>query len=386
MEISLKKEMGMNFRKIISLYCVFIFLLSFLFLAPEELSAEVKKCKVPKKYSEESQWCWAACTASVLGYFKKKIQQCNIVNFAWSLKTCCDDPAPCNNGHTPSGMHSVLKHWCVSSQKMSRSLSFSELKTEIKLKRPIIIGLMWAAGGGHALVAWGYNEGDKQKVYTMDPAPGKGYGIANYEYLKHQANGWTWTHTLRKMKLTRRKANWKVINSAPAALKSSSGYPYWRYNIHLKEVKGGCGEIKKFYIEHYTTNDSFLGRDTFTKKDFAEWFVDCGEGEAELPRRTKFCSDGNETHLGGETSGFVKWTFEIECDSGPSITVSKKFALPRATTAAFEAYPQNITKSATRKNHNLLNSINRVNQNGNKHCKTLLPDSSISRKKEAGNE
>ena len=240
---------------------------------------------------------------------------------------------------------------------------------------------MWSAGGGHVLVAWGYNDGDKQKVYSMDPTPGKGYGIANYEYLKHQAGGWTWVDTLRKIKLTKRAANWKVINSVPAALKSSSGYPYCRYNIHLKEIKGGCGKIKKFHIDHYTANDSFLGRDTFTKKDFTEWFVDCGEGESELPRRTEFCSDGNETHLGGKTSGFVKWTFEIKCDKGPSITVSKKFALPRAASASKVVYQGNIGKPATRRSHRLWNSVDRNNKGGSKDCDTPSSNSAVLKKK-----
>lgn len=362
----------MKTKRIISFYFIFFFMLSFILFSPEELIAEKKILKVPLSFQETNTWCWAACCNSILRYFKKNIAQCSIANYAWSRDSCCRNPDPCNKGLQLYGskrsIKGIFSHWCVKSKGKKGALDFWDIEEEIKLGRPFVILWEWVLGGGHFVIIRGYKvnkKGAKTRLYLLDPIPGKGHGLFSFHDVVLGSDH-RWTHTLKNIKLTEKPANWVVTNSSLAALKTSSGYPYWRYNIQLKEKRGGCGELVKFHIDHYDASGGFISRDTFTNDDFPEWFVDCGEGIIELPRKTQFCSNGNETHLGGKSSGSVKWSFEIICDKKdvPKMTVSKRFTLPAASAASGMTYQGNFGKAKTKVSGDLKKSSDRDSNDG----------------------
>ena len=152
----------MKAKRVISFYFICFVMLSFMLFSPEKLAAKKKVVKVPLAFQEQSQWCWAACSNSILRYFKKTISQCSIANYAWSSDSCCKNPNPCNKGNYMYGkagsLKGILDHWCVSSKKQKGSLPYWFLKKEIESKRPIIIRWEWAnSKSGHFLIIRGYN-------------------------------------------------------------------------------------------------------------------------------------------------------------------------------------------------------------------------------------
>jgi len=383
----------MKMRRMITLCFMQILIVHILFFSPGKLRAETKVLKVPLTVQEQDEWCWAACSASILRYFEKTIKQCYIANFALSLDSCCKDPNPCKKGNfifgTAGSIKGILAHWCVSSQRLTDSLPFSKIKEEIQLNRPLIIRWSLASTeNGHFLIIRGYRvkkSGKNERLYLVNPWAGEGYGVFSYDYVWWKSGHHTWTHTLKKIKLTKKAADWTVTHSSLAALKTTSGFPYWRYNVQLKETRGGCGKLIKFHIDHYDEGGGLINRETYAKKDFADWFTDCGDGDFELPRKTKFCCDGIETHLGGKSSGSVKWSFEIACDKAdvPWITVSKEFSLPAASGASGMTYQGNFGKAETRVSGDLRKPVDKNNSDSCECCKSSSTNTRISPKGES---
>lgn len=379
----------MKTRKAFSINVICFFIVSFFILFPEYLYPETTVLRVPKKSQKQNQWCWAGCSDAVLSFYGKKIKQCYMANFAWSQDDCCSTPANCNSPNsmygTAGSLQGILKHWCVSSQKVTSSLTFSSVKSEIKNSRPLIIRYGWATGGGHFIVIRGCKvdkSGENEKLYLMDPWPGNGYGIFSYTYVKHEADHHTWTHTLEKIKKTKSAASWKPSNSRPVAGYTCSGYsPCWKFTLYLKENKGGCGKVEKFYWYFYDKDNKFINSQSNAKKDFSNWFDDCGDGDYQLPRDQKVCAD-LWVQLGGRTSGYVKLSFVIKCDKGNTVTVSRKFRLPESSSAQGTKKESNYFNGAGGVFQDTRNLDNRDhNSEGCKNCNNSISNSDIEKNK-----
>ena len=114
---------------------------------------------------EQSNWCWAASSVAVLGYFKTSATQTGFVTYVKG--------SPENKTGTWTETQTGLAHWNRTFTWAS-SLSYSTLTAEIATyQRPVMIGWNWFAGGGHMVVATGYSDdGSEQYVEYMDPATG----------------------------------------------------------------------------------------------------------------------------------------------------------------------------------------------------------------------
>lgn len=309
-------------RKIFSGSVVLLLLL--MGLAQSAMAAQ-KLLAVPLRVQAQDQWCWAGCSNAVLKYYTKAIKQCYLANFAWKRKDCCRTPAKCNASNamygTAGSLQAILNHWCISSSPLAKALTFAQCRSQINNNRPFILRYGWDSGGGHVIVGRGYKTDTPGYLYLMDPWPGNGYGTFTYSYVKKKAGHHEWTHTLRGVKRDLAPANWKVTSTSP--VKSGDE---WKYRLSLTETANGCGRLVKFYHDFYDENGKFISRQTSPPSDFPDWFDDCADKDIQFPRKTKFCGD-TWTRLGGRTSGYVRHSFVIKCDSGTKITRRKKIAL-----------------------------------------------------------
>ncbi|MBJ9993256.1 MULTISPECIES: C39 family peptidase [Paenibacillus] len=119
----------------------------------------------PVAKQEQTNWCWAASSVSILSYYGKSVSQCSFVK-ATQLKTTCD-----NVGETVRDVQNGLAWYSIHNEYYSGSLSWTSLKAQIDTGYPIYVSWAWTSGGGHAVVIYGYSESG-QYVNYMDPLDG----------------------------------------------------------------------------------------------------------------------------------------------------------------------------------------------------------------------
>ena len=105
---------------------------------------------------EHDQWCWAAVSASIHGYFSGDgaLSQCDIACLVLN-SPCCVSPIPCN---TPAFLEDALDKIGKRGDVLPRSLSFEEIMNQIDQGMPIGVRIGWFDGGGHFVVIRGYRK------------------------------------------------------------------------------------------------------------------------------------------------------------------------------------------------------------------------------------
>lgn len=175
-----------------------------LLLSLQSLGAESVILDVPERIQEQTEWCWAGVTQSLLAYHGTKVRQCEIANFtrlhaSWhdfGSDDCCSNPSgACNywnyNYGAGGSMEEILANWGVGGRGMGRALSLEEARSELEEKRPFIIRWALNTGGGHFVVGHGLSD---SILYYMDPWPGEGAKLATFSWVASN-NRDTWTHT-----------------------------------------------------------------------------------------------------------------------------------------------------------------------------------------------
>lgn len=159
---------------------------------------------VPEVSQEQNEWCWAAVSSSVLGYYGKPTSQCTIADFTRTKATwrdfgtdnCCDVPnKKCNywnyNYGYAGSIEDILKNWGIQSRGNGTSLTPEKIKAELNAGRPFIIRWALNPSGGHFIVGHGMVD---SMVYYMDPWRGEGYKIAKYSAVSSNSSH-TWQGT-----------------------------------------------------------------------------------------------------------------------------------------------------------------------------------------------
>jgi hypothetical protein len=130
---------------------------------------------VPNVQQEQTNWCWAGSSLSILNYNRIYTGQCTFVSY---VKTGTTSPETCSNlSASTTEAQKGLNYFGVSSTYYDGALSFSTTKTEIAYSRPIYVSIGWLDSngndvGGHAVVIDGYYEWTNvayQEVTYMDP-------------------------------------------------------------------------------------------------------------------------------------------------------------------------------------------------------------------------
>ncbi len=182
-----------------------LILACFVGLLPVNSSAQ--QLPVPTTIQQQSEWCWSACSKCVLDYYGLPSQtQCSIAEYArtqitWTsfgTTNCCVNASQgCNYWNYswgyPGSIEDILQHFGgIKTINLSYALSVTQIQKETFYKNPFIIRWGWYSGGGHFMVGSGISG---NSVYYMNPLPGYGAQIGNYDWMVDQNNSHTWTHT-----------------------------------------------------------------------------------------------------------------------------------------------------------------------------------------------
>jgi hypothetical protein len=105
---------------------------------------------------EQTQWCWAAVSASVAALHQQSLRQCAIVKLTRGVSTCCESGGSisCNQ---PWYLDQALQKTGNLAQFFSQYLPWSQLMVEIDAGRPVGVRMQWSNGGGHFIAVSGYN-------------------------------------------------------------------------------------------------------------------------------------------------------------------------------------------------------------------------------------
>lgn len=147
---------------------------------------------VPAYQQEQSNWCWAACSKSIIQYFKgASPTQSNIVKFVFGSVV--------NQGATASQTQSALANWNVTSSKLLSPLSYAAVQSQINNNHPIIAVLQIGTTlSGHDNLIRGYDT-SYDGVLFIDPGDGD-YHAQNYTDFSNgiHYNGvkYTWVNSI----------------------------------------------------------------------------------------------------------------------------------------------------------------------------------------------
>ncbi len=188
-----KKEIQYEINEKI-LITILSLIMIFNFISVNSLAAsDVDAVSIISVVQSRSNWCWAACSRSILNYFGNGQTQNAIVIFVKGELI--------NEAATSSEIQSGLSHWGVSSTVKSSYISFTQVISEISThSRPFMVCWRWNNGlGGHVVVVNGYDNGNTDYVQYMDPYTGQFYSMRYSACKGGSSSDRTWNETIYKM-------------------------------------------------------------------------------------------------------------------------------------------------------------------------------------------
>jgi len=112
---------------------------------------------------ETGMWCWAASGQMVMQYHGVNVAQCTQANNRFGRSDCCNTPTPqaCISGGWPE----FDKYGFSFTRTSNTALTWDQLRAEIADSescgnRPFAFTWHWPGGGGHMMVAIGYDTVD----------------------------------------------------------------------------------------------------------------------------------------------------------------------------------------------------------------------------------
>jgi len=116
-----------------------------------------------------AMWCWAASGEMTMNYHGASVTQCDEANKRFGMTTCCTNPSGCVFGGWPE----YPKYGFSSVHTTNAALTWDQLRDEIYCKRrPFAFTWHWSGGGGHMMVASGYDTvGGVTYVRVNNPSP-----------------------------------------------------------------------------------------------------------------------------------------------------------------------------------------------------------------------
>lgn len=167
-------------------------------------SIRAQVLNVGKNEQEHDQWCWSACSKTILDYYGFPKSQCQIADWTRTTATfynfgstpCCTDATKgCNywnyNSGSAGSIQEILVHFGKLQNTSVSALTQAQVKSELGLNHLFVIRWGWDAGGGHFIVGHGLNVNN---LYYMNPWFGEGLKIGTYSWVS-KGDTHTWTHT-----------------------------------------------------------------------------------------------------------------------------------------------------------------------------------------------
>ena len=137
--------------------------------------------QVPLNGQETSLWCWAASGQMTMDYLHpgSNVQQCDEANREFGRDDCCNSPVPnaCVNGGWPE----YDKYGFTASRTSDQALTWKQIKKQIYCaKKPFAFTWHWDNGGGHMMVATGYQT-TSDDIFVNVNDPDGVYQIVTYD-------------------------------------------------------------------------------------------------------------------------------------------------------------------------------------------------------------
>jgi hypothetical protein len=143
---------------------------------------------VPYYAQLQGNWCWAACSQMVFGYYHtNSLQQCDLASRQFN-QLCCVNPssAACDCGEWPEN---VYPKYNMGYSIINAAMSFTDVANEIAQHRPVEVYYAWTGGGAHvALITGVYDNND---VWVDDPYYGAGRRAFNAVQNGYGLGQWT---------------------------------------------------------------------------------------------------------------------------------------------------------------------------------------------------
>lgn len=141
---------------------------------------------------EQDEWCWVASGDTIASYLGHGTDQNSFCDLAHGYDTGTQCP---NEPGYLSYDQQAFQSLGVSPGTESGALSFNTIVSEINGNRPILTGISWTSGGGHAEVIYGYDQGS-QTISFGDPWPSDNR-YNQMQYSEYVSNGqFTWDDAL----------------------------------------------------------------------------------------------------------------------------------------------------------------------------------------------
>lgn len=209
-------------------------------------SAYAAVLDVPKKFQEKDQWCWAGVSQAILNYYNFKISQTAIAQYGTEGANIWNWLYGSSSDPNRRGINLILDNWGVANSYGYYILSKTRIQNEINSGQPFVIRWGWDTGGGHFVVGRGIENND---IYIMDPWPGNGYSINNYDWIV-SGGGHTWTHTLET------KQSFITISLSSAFIVYMQEFANLEINIKYQNPDNSTADkiICKWKIETEVTN------------------------------------------------------------------------------------------------------------------------------------
>jgi PKD repeat protein len=150
----------------------------------------------PLSVQEQTNWCWAGATQSIFHYYDLPITQTEIAQYGTEGQNNWNWLFGESVLPTRKGINLILDHFAGLQTVFGDSLSaipMSQVITEIDSMQPFVTRIGYTTGGGHFIDCYGYSGNN---LYQMDPWPGNGYTISDYDWFHNGSPDFTWTHTL----------------------------------------------------------------------------------------------------------------------------------------------------------------------------------------------
>lgn len=143
----------------------------------------------------QTQWCWAACSASVSHFYDpgSSWTQCTVVNAELGQTGCCRDGSSgqCNR---PWYLDLALARTGSLATWTDGTAPLPTIRSQIDAARPVGARIGWASGGGHFVMISGFLDDATGLLEVRDPIFGTSeISIASFAS-SYQGSG-SWTHT-----------------------------------------------------------------------------------------------------------------------------------------------------------------------------------------------
>lgn len=130
--------------------------------------ASAQNLPIAQQVQEQDSWCWVASGLTIAKFHGRgNVSQNDFCNIAQGYPTGSACPNQAGYLEYDQRAYQALG---LSPGQVTGPLSFQSVTGEINAQRPILTGIYWSAGGGHAQVIYGYQPGSQTIAYG-DPWP-----------------------------------------------------------------------------------------------------------------------------------------------------------------------------------------------------------------------